>query len=148
MPLIIRGNIILKYQYIYYMKRKTFIFTALAIAAIPFGGYWFSHRETDPLITPKELGKFCDDQQLQFIGETYLRFKPEENKKEKLINLLLQNETSEKVNFSNHSTLTKFLDEKILNNFSNGQFIAIDGWILSETEARQCALLSITLNNN
>ena len=99
------------------MKRRTFIFAAFAIVAIPFGAYWLGNQEIDPLITPKELGKFCDDRQLRFIGETYLRARPEENKKEKLISLLLDTDSKGTVDISKKARLIKFLDEKIINNF-------------------------------
>jgi len=37
------------------------------------------------------------------------------------------------------------LEESIKNDFETGNTVIVDGWILSRTEARQCALLS-TIN--
>jgi hypothetical protein len=36
------------------------------------------------------------------------------------------------------------LDDKIRNDFADGRTVLVDGWVLSLTEARQCALFSLT----
>jgi hypothetical protein len=43
------------------------------------------------------------------------------------------------------ANLATTLDQQIKNDFITGNMVMVDGWILSVTEARQCALFSLTL---
>lgn len=44
-------------------------------------------------------------------------------------------------------SLQKMMAEKVQADFENGETVVVRGWILSRTEARQCALFSLTNPN-
>lgn len=109
------------------MKRRKFIVltTAGAIAStLPF--CHFSKNPTT-LSQPLFLSTITDIKTLNQIGNAYRK-----------------QTTAE----ADESTLTKLLsttaisDAHIQQDFASGQTLTINGWILSITEARQCALLS------
>ena len=89
---------------------------------------------------PIDLAEICDQNTLINIGNTYRRLTDENNKKH-LEELLLKDAEI-------HSSEIKIgLKTKVMEDFTTGNTILIDGWLLSITEARQCALLSISVAN-
>lgn len=116
----------------------------MAAAAIPIINYSCTsllHRT--PLAYPEELSLFCDEKSIQEIGKEYRRRIPGENHKEKLTTLLLSDLSGKKLKFTDEQVITEFLDKKIIRDFSEYKTIMIHGWIISVTEARQCALYSL-----
>jgi hypothetical protein len=45
---------------------------------------------------------------------------------------------------SGSAELSKWIANKVQEDFINQRIVAVNGWILSETEACQCALLSLS----
>lgn len=126
------------------MKRRTFIITACAAAvSIPVINYSLLDSR-DPLTYPKELSRFCDEKSIQHIGARFLSLVPTENTKEKLTALLLTDFSGKKLNISDKSMINELLNKKIHKDFSEYNTIVINGWVISTTEARQCALYSLT----
>lgn len=131
------------------MKRRTFILTAtgamVAIASIPIISYKcgdsISH---DPLIRPEVLAHFCDEKTIREIGVSYRAQFGNDATKEKLTKVLLTDDDGKKINPRNRSAIFTFLEEKIQHDFLTEQIIVINGWVISLTEARQCALYSFT----
>ena len=130
------------------MKRRTFILATIAVAAtvaVPIIGYRHKHLlSDDPLMRPNVLAHFCDGDTIRDIGVKYRTRVPAENKKQKLVDLLLTKNTGEKVEISNYKKVSELLDNKIQKEFKEGKIVIEDGWVLSETEARQCALFSFS----
>ena len=65
----------------------------------------------------------------------------DENSEQKLLELLF-----------NHGSTTPYpnnelLNKQIIDDYHTENTIMIDGWVLSRTEARQCALFSLSQNN-
>lgn len=127
------------------MKRKTFLIgTAAAVTAVAIP---LTYRQcnkknsiTNPWTTPLVLSHIGDEKLLQEIGEEYRIRVPEENNKEKLINFL----KTDAIKSTNADEISQFLEKKDQSDFKNGKVKVIKGWILSETELRQCALFSLT----
>ena len=71
----------------------------------------------------------------------YIEKNPTENTKQMLKSLLVDYENQQKVN---STFVKKELNRKIKLDFDTRNIIILDGWILSRTEARQCALFSIS----
>lgn len=67
------------------------------------------------------------------IGNRYRALFPDEDNKEKLLALVSKGHAPD-------------FETKVREDFSAGKHVVVDGWILSLTEARQCALLSFTLS--
>lgn len=113
------------------MKRRDFVWAVVGgVGAVSVAAYFlFDDVEYDPAIAqPRALSLILDDKGIQAIGEQYRKQVPDE---------------------SSANTLAKILkgagsdvEDKIANDFKTGNTVIVDGWILSVTEARQCALSS------
>ncbi|MEP7376332.1 MAG: hypothetical protein ABI675_23245 [Chitinophagaceae bacterium] len=130
------------------MRRRTFIMATIAVAAtaaVPIIGYRRKHLlSDDPLMRPNVLAHFCDGDTIRDIGVKYRTQVPLEDKRQKLVDLLLTKNNGEKVESSNYRKVSELLENKIQSEFKTGKIIVEDGWVLSETEARQCALFSFS----
>jgi hypothetical protein len=128
------------------MKRRTFIISASVVAVgLPAAYYLQKHKwKGDPLNTPEFLSQFCDTKQLKDIGSKYIGLVPAENKKAKLTDLILTDAGGVKLKSSDKIEIAEFIDKKIHEEFSAYNIMVINGWVISITEARQCALFSLT----
>lgn len=124
------------------MKRRKFILLTglgVSVIAIPTWYYTFNTPDYDPIIAePEWLSHIWDGTTIGEIGETYRKQFSDENSERKLVNLL-----SEYVSTDTTST-TDVLRQQIADDYRKGNTVMVDGWILSRTEARQCALFSLT----
>ncbi len=125
------------------MKRRKFLLLSLFglfISLVAIWYYKFKSATSRDLRHPLDLTEICDRTTLINIGNTYRKLTDENNKKY-LEELLLKdagmNETDIKIR----------LKTKVAEDFNTGNTILIDGWLISITEARQCALLSISEAN-
>ncbi|MGB5236145.1 MAG: hypothetical protein WBM43_12825 [Flavobacteriaceae bacterium] len=127
------------------MKRRKFALLAglgISAIAIPTWYYNFYKQEKDWLMhEPELLSYICDSPAIIDIGENYRQQFPDENSELKLIELL-SNSTS-----AGSTTSNEILRQKIKADYNEGNAVMVDGWILSRTEARQCALFSIIQTN-
>ena len=131
------------------MKRKKFlIISALAVTAISVPvAIKYSHRRkvrNKPLEQPKILGNFCNENDIQEIGIDYRKQNPGECQKQQLVELLLKDDTGKKISPANNAEVSDWLDQKTLQEFKSDNTIVVAGWVISVTEARQCALFSLT----
>ena len=111
------------------MKRREFIFSAVAAAGVLSASayYFFSDVEYDPtLADPRALSLIWDGKTINDIGNQYRAIHSDESSQRSLVKLLKATST----------------DEMVANDFLTGKIVIVDGWILSLTEARQCALAS------
>lgn len=122
------------------MKRRNFVLlTGLGISAIALPTWYYKYRDlkyNQLLAEPELLSHIWDGNTISEIGETYREQFSDENSERQLVTLL-----------SNHvltdlATITELLRKRIKNDYKTGNTVIIDGWILSKTEARQCALSS------
>ena len=72
------------------------------------------------------------------MGERYLRQYPQENTGQKLVELLTEDVSRKQSDF------LESISSRIKEDYKNGKTVTLDGWILSVTECRQCALFSLT----
>jgi hypothetical protein len=110
------------------MKRRTFIFLTAAGTASLFTGS--CQHEADTLAQPEFLSQVCDAATMARIGQAYRAQTPDEAQKEKLIGLLR----------------TGVDPGHIRAEYAAGNTVILKGWVLSLTEARQCALYSLRLH--
>ena len=131
------------------MKRRTFIYTAIGLTAVlGLGDLFLLNHESKwkkrPLLYPFILSNILDENWLRIIGNSYRVMKPDENSKAKLLNAIT-NEMHTMQNKTYDSPYQLDEIEKIVEkDFRAERLIVIKGWVLSETEARQCALLSLS----
>lgn len=130
------------------MKRRTFLITttaALAVASVPVVRYYSTRKKNyHPLVMPEELGNFCEEKAIREIGDQYRKMAPQENDKAKLELLLLADETGKAITRSDKEAVSLLMEKKTLEDFHNFRIHVLSGWVISVTEARQCALFSLT----
>ncbi|HNU89286.1 MAG TPA: hypothetical protein PKJ94_13380 [Ferruginibacter sp.] len=130
------------------MKRRTFLITttaALAAASVPVVRYYSTRKKNyHPLIMPEELGNFCEEKAIREIGDQYRKMAPQESDKVKLEQLLLTDETGKTITRSDKEAVSLLMEKKTLDDFNNFRIHVLNGWVISVTEARQCALFSLT----
>lgn len=131
------------------MKRRSFIMAAVATAtAVAIPAIYHSSRQKkssgDPLITPDILERFCNETEINEIGLGYRSMMPTENTKTTLTEILLLDANGKKSESSSKSAIAKLLQRKIQQEYSAYKTIIVNGWVISPTEARQCALFSLT----
>ena len=125
------------------MKRKAFIITAATVAiGVPLVYYYKNNRNFNPLYTPFFLSNFCSQKEIREIGLSYRKQIPLENDKNKLTDIILTDNSGKKIKASDKSDIEILVNAKIHEEFSNYKTMIINGWVLSLTEARQCALFS------
>ncbi len=129
------------------MKRRTFIWTSsVATIAILLP---FSNCSTEPsfdeiIANPISLAHIYNSENIHKIGSLYMTLVSGETNKHILKNLILKNESEKKPSkLFNKLLVQNSIRKKIKNDFIVGSTIIIDGWILSKTEVRQCALFSL-----
>jgi len=125
------------------MNRRNFIFltsAGVAALAIPTLVYTLHENPVNPLLfQPQSLAKIWDTDTMNTIGLNYMLKVPKESRERTLVKRIMGKSKSEAVN------LSTTLEKQISNDFTAGNTVMVDGWILSVTEARQCALFSLTL---
>jgi len=133
------------------MKRRTFVLLSLysgaAISLPSLGCSTGSAVAGKPWIQPQLLSHICDAKTLQEIGTAYRNKVSAESKEENLLNLLLTDKSNKILPITSDDILiNSLLEQKIQKDFETDKTVIVKGWVLSETEARQCALFSLTQN--
>ena len=131
------------------MKRRTFILIS-GVSVIALGIPWVSCRNrtshlNSVLSRPQLLARICDERELLEIGTLYRKQVPDEAGETQLVSLLLTDEAGKSISASTEkSSLDPWLEQKIRNDFEADRTVIVKGWVLSITEARQCAAYSLT----
>ncbi len=127
------------------MKRRAFVVSAATlIITAPLASYfWFSKDTISILRKPEKLLKVCNNAELYSMGKYFLAENSDENSKEILTEKILGPINS--INKKNLESISDYIQRKIHHDFENLNTVTIQGWIISMTEARQCALLSLTI---
>jgi hypothetical protein len=130
------------------MKRTQFIriaAAATAVLALP-ALYYYSRKNScrTPLLRPAALACFCDEQTIRRIGEDYITAKPIiSDPKKNLEEKILKGYNDPSSQEPDDTRISDWIEDKIRRDFIDGRVVIVDGWVLSETEACQCALLSL-----
>jgi hypothetical protein len=122
------------------MYRRQFLkssATSLACISLPLAGCASSDRElVEKLSLPASLSSIHDSDGLRELGRYYLYKNPEQDR-ETLISELLSVASGS----NDLAVLLAAIAEAVRRDFETGNTLLLNGWILSLTEARQCALL-------
>jgi hypothetical protein len=131
------------------MQRRDFVIlgtSALGLAITP----WVMVSCDSPsqwtavLATPSMLGKFCSDAEIKEIGATFCQDNPDEDSIRTLEKKLLTQADGNLLEPDTNEKLDKHLSQLIEADFHRDDTIMIKGWVISRTEARQCALYFLT----
>jgi hypothetical protein len=133
------------------MKRRTFFIlvgTGVAAVALPFAIRRHGQNPlAQPLGQPDLLGHVTDEATLREIGAAYCARNPDEQKEEHLVDLLIgtaNDDVHAKHSPGDSGRILRQLDQAIRDDYAAGRVITLKGWVLSLTEARQCALYSLS----
>lgn len=128
------------------MDRRSFLqLSAIGAVAITVPLIHCRANPDNVLGFPGTLSSICDEKTIRELGQSYIQKYPSENKSSKLQDLLLTGPDGNEISSSaDTDTLATFLDKKIRADFKNTNTVILKGWVLSLTEARQCALYSLT----
>jgi len=125
------------------MQRRDFIYlsayTAAALAMPGAAGCRSGHKDVES--QPFLFSHLADVKAVVNTGNAYRKKHPDEDHKGKLTGLLLAGTTLQ--SSSDSEAIRQMLIEKVRNDFIKGNMDIVAGWVLSLTEARQCALFSI-----
>ncbi len=130
------------------MKRRTFIYTGIAVAAsLTLSDLLLLNNEPkwkkQPFLYPFILSNILDEESLWVIGNSYRVKRPDEDSKIKLLNAITSGMlTIQTTNDKLHQAME--IEKNVELDFKSDKLIVIKGWVISETEARQCALLSLS----
>ena len=133
------------------MKRKDFIllsfYSGVAIS-IPFSGCRGGTAVADkPWVMPGLLSQICDAKTIKEIGTNYRQKYHDESDADRLASLLLTDSNHKMIPMNTaDAVIHSLLEGKIKKDFEVGNTVVIKGWILSKTEAQQCALFSFSQN--
>lgn len=124
------------------MHRRFFIqLSGCAAAALLFPLTQGCNRRADAWSQPLTFSHIADADTIRLAGDTYRKMYPAENNEEKLRQLLSAN--SGLPAKPADEIIRKKIAATVQNDFRDGKLLAINGWVLSLTEARQCALFSM-----
>lgn len=123
------------------MNRKTFLVLSgmglLAVSGTLYLGIRGYKNRKNVLSRPESLALFCEDDALVSMGKQYLELYPQEQDLSHLISLINSSQ------YSQEQKLRKQLQDNIRRDFEFNQTMILDGWVISRTEARQCALFTL-----
>jgi hypothetical protein len=132
------------------MKRSDFIKAILALSAtIAIPVLYNSSRNkgrNNSLFIPNILGSFCDENEIYEIGTKYRSIVPSESNKDILTELLLANKNRSRKGSLSNAEIDELINKSIEKEYSAYNIMVINGWVISPTEARQCALFSLNRN--
>ena len=124
------------------MDRRNFsIVSALTIVGIfipTYGCISEKSRTTEMLRSPRSLLSIMDTDELDKLGTEYLIKFPFESEEDVLLKLIFAKYPDE----ISALKLESLIKEKIEIDFETNNVVILNGWILSKTEARMCALYS------
>jgi hypothetical protein len=130
------------------MRRRHFLRITLAgaaAAAMPFTGCDALSGDRQKLSLPLFLTHFCDEAAILEIGRAYQSMEPAARDAAALADALLADILGEGNGGRDTGSIsTKKIDERIRRDFAESRVVTPAGWVLSRTEARQCALYSLT----
>lgn len=127
------------------MKRRKFLLlSASGVAAIVFPSVSTCNSSVeypDALALPGEISKIRNSEQVEAIGNAYLENAPGQTNKRALVRSLSNNAPSDS------TAIPGFMQQQITQDFETDNTVLVEGWILSETEAQQCALFALEQTN-
>jgi hypothetical protein len=130
------------------MKRRSFILlSGLGISAIGISSvrlFNLDFEDQNLYAKPKLLSKLCNDETIRLLGESYLKFDPDERNRDRLMNKLYGHAIRiDSLQQQDRLSMRAQVENSIREDFAAGKTVVLKGWVLSVTEARQCALYSI-----
>jgi len=125
------------------MNRRCFIARTMVgtlALGLPDPGWWASPPAELRALAQPALRVMLGDRRVRELGLQYREMYPEEREAEILGAAILSGDTTA---LRDSPTLHAYLTATIRDDFAAGRTVLLKGWVLSVTEARQCALFSL-----
>jgi len=130
------------------MSRRSFLSKAAVAAAVVVAagvaGWRLFPSRKQALAFPSMLSGFCDEAALRDVGRRYLARFPGEASTSVLLARLAADGARRRAASSDALEAVSEAESLAEQDFVRQQILVIDGWIISRTEARQCALLALS----
>jgi|KBSMisStaDraftv2_1062788.scaffolds.fasta_scaffold00018_42 hypothetical protein len=127
------------------MKRRKFLIlagTGVVTLGVPFADCKAKVEIPSALSHPQNLSSLCDSATIRDIGKEWMTKSEEGSDAKKILNKLM-GEGSTTTALKTPEEWQGWVDGKIKSDFETGKTAVIKGWVISETEARQCALYAL-----
>lgn len=126
------------------MNRKRFLLLAGAVFSATVGKWLSLDSSTPgrPPLCPSFLTGLFDDAEILRLGDLYRARVPEEDSVHALMRQLLSDRVISGLP-PGDPALSGRLAEQVHRDFQSQRVVQLEGWLLSLTEARQCALMAI-----
>jgi hypothetical protein len=127
------------------MHRRRFLFVlgAGGLAAALLGGR-FAKRRWDRTLAGRLAALLGDAEGPRTLGAAWLALNPGEGGRSKLVRGLLGDLGGFRARFLEAEELKNRVAERIRSEYAAGTVVQVEGWILSLTEIRLCALATAT----
>jgi hypothetical protein len=126
------------------MKRRDFLrlsaYSGIGLS-IPFIQSCKTSPENLAISEPGFLLHIFDKKTMIDAGKDYVAHFPNENTKTRLEALLVSG--SDIHGSTPAGSVHEYYDKKTIQDFNENRTVVTDGWVLAETEARQCALFDL-----
>lgn len=122
------------------LDRRSFLRLGASVVAggVLSSGCVGEHAEVDALDRPLLL-EMLGSERVRSLGSRYLAMVPSENSPQALRAAIAERRSSPlHVAWARTS-----MEDAVREDFADGRTVLLDGWILSQTEARQCALFAL-----
>jgi hypothetical protein len=127
-------------------RRNFFLISAAMLTAvgIPWAVWPDKYKAiAKSMPPPSTLSQLCDEHALVQVGSHYRKLAPNENKLSVLGKFLFEDTAGNIITDTEATSVNTLLEEKIFRDFEAGNTVIVDGWVLSLTEARQCAVYAM-----
>src|SRR4051812_14507646 len=119
------------------LDRRKFLKVGLIAAIAGAGGSACTNRDSETIDRPDLLAMLGPDR-VRALGAKYRARVPAEDSSH-----ALQSAVEDARSTLHLPWPRKSIDQAVRDDFANGRMVLVDGWVLSVTEARQCALFSL-----
>lgn len=134
------------------MNRRNFLFLS-TYGTISFGlSYVIDKISAIGPLLESDVQSFLSDmecgpliiQDADEIGQLYLQNHPDENDPEELFRLTFRLRGQDRDESMDVDQATSVLDAQVRRDYEHGRTVLVNGWILARTEARLCALHTLS----
>jgi hypothetical protein len=131
------------------VHRRNFLRIVLSVGTLVSTGQLKHHLvttaspSTDDLLTLKLTDFYSDKESARIVGLEYLRTVPTERDAGELAKLICSPLDHDQILRASTVEIKALLRHQQREDFENERIVKVNGWILSQTEARLCALAAL-----
>ena len=114
------------------------------VMALPASALALAAGDASPSLASRLRQFFSNRESARTIGRQYLALRPDEASLGQLTTLICRTpEFCARLENADSEQLRRFLSEQQRSDFEHDRIVSINGWLLSETETRLCAIATV-----